>query len=513
MMIRKILLLTIVATMLFPSCDSLLEEDPQYSINSQTVFSDPVSAQLALNACYGYLAGYHMYGQTLVAVTEFGAGLGHAPNVGAGLIRYSSFDFDPTEFWTGFFWNGVYKTISETNSYIVNVENSTLENKEYLAAQAKFIRAIAYYNLAFTYGGVPLRITPSNSENIHLPRSTKEEVLNQVVLDLTSAAEKFNDTEEDTSVPSKVAAYAMLAKLYFLQSKWQEAKSWGDKVLEIVGAEPPLEPVFGDLFDINNTNSVESIFKLNYSITGNTINKNSWMYSARNSTLSGINWAASRCSKPFFNYFSQQHPGDPRIDASYFHTSYTNVKAGWDHTIYPAVNAAGNYWSYPCFKKHTDPRQVGQHGAKTQYIYRFADFILLLADVENELGNKNKAVEYVNRVLKRARESVSPAATEPQDVAADISTEELKQVIFDERLFELTQEGHSFMEVRRRGYEFLKQIIDRHNSDPSCFFDNPDRWTDNRIIDSEKMWLIAIPQSEINSNSEINDADQNPGYN
>ena len=69
------------------------------------------------------------------------------------------------------------------------------------------------------------------------------------------------------------------------------------------------------------------------------------------------------------------------------------------------------------------------------------------------------------------------------------------------------------MEVRRRGYDYLKQIIDRHNTDSSCFFDNPNRWTDNRIIDSDKMWLIAIPQSEINANSEINDADQNPGYN
>ena len=60
-------------------------------------------------------------------------------------------------------WRGMYKVIGETNAFIANIADSPLESADKLPmeAAARFLRALAYYNLAVTYGDVPLKTTPS----------------------------------------------------------------------------------------------------------------------------------------------------------------------------------------------------------------------------------------------------------------------------------------------------------------------------------------------------------------
>ena len=63
----------------------------------------------------------------------------------------------------------------------------------------------------------------------------------------------------------------------------------------------------------------------------------------------------------------------------------------------------------------------GRYANNNLYVYRFADFLLLMADVENELGKTGTAVSLVIRVLSRARASVKPASTYPKDLSAGLS--------------------------------------------------------------------------------------------
>ena len=42
-----------------------------------------------------------------------------------------------------------------------------------MEAAARFLRALAYYNLAVTYGDVPLKTTPSAHDGVAVPRSPK----------------------------------------------------------------------------------------------------------------------------------------------------------------------------------------------------------------------------------------------------------------------------------------------------------------------------------------------------
>ena len=530
MKMKKIIgLFSLVLLTLLSSCSDILEETPEFTLNGQTIFRSQATAQLSLNACYGYLAGQQMYGQFTIAATEIASGLHRSKyNEGDALSRFARLVYTPDDNYNGFFWSGAYKTIAECNAFIENIDVSSLESKDHMAAQAKFIRGLAYYNLVHIYGGVPLRIGASTADNIHLERAPKEAVISQIVSDFTDASIALKDIEGDTSVPSKVSAFAMLAKVYFLQasaegagsSLWGKAKDAGTQVFNIAGGDLPLEPNFSTLFEGNTKESVESIFKLNYAVENSgSFNKNSWMYSPAASTTTGINFGARGVSKGFFNFFRSEHPNDPRIDASFSHTSYIN-KNGGVIKIYPdpARLTATHKMAHAFFKKHFDPSQIGQSGAKTFFVYRYADFLLLMADVENELGNSGIALSYVNKVLTRARNSVSPSATEPADLNGTLSQEEIRQAIFNERLFELNQEGHSFMDIRRRGYDYFNSFLERHNADPdaSATFSSTHPWSSKPMpetrVDVEKAFLMPIPTIELNTNDKIKLEDQNPGY-
>ncbi|MES2428096.1 MAG: RagB/SusD family nutrient uptake outer membrane protein [Bacteroidota bacterium] len=537
---KKILLsLLIIGTCVNYSCKKALLESPAYTLNQQTLFTDAASAQLALNGCYGDLASQGVYGQALFMISEMGSGMGWLKKTGdelssLNIIASGGGGFVPM------LWNGLYQTIGQCNIFIDAAQKSSLSNKANMIAQAKFIRALCYYNLAFIYGGAPIKTAPTTPETTNVAKSTKQQVVDQVVADLVAAEADLNTTQADASVPSKVAANAMLAKVYFLLASadgtgspnWAIAEQYGNKVFTILNNNIPLESNYASLFDVNNRTSKEAIFKLNYSTLGlNTaFNKGSWAFSPLSSTLKGTHFDVRGASRAFYSYFKKQHTGDPRIDATFFHVSYPNASTGAAITVYPTVTTYVQT-GYPFIKKYYDPNQVGQISSKTNYVYRYADFLLLMADVENELGKSGTAVTYLNQVLTRARTSVTPAAAQPLNLTLGaqaptpalagqiVDQAFLRQFIFDERLFELFEEGHSFMEARRRGISYLGQITARHNAqaDAIAGFSMPaNNWTEYLLPTSTdgltKAMLMPIPPGELNTNTALTIKDQNPGY-
>lgn len=189
-----------------------------------------------------------------------------------------------------------------------------------------------------------------------------------------------------------------------------------------------------------------------------------------------------------------------------------------------------NINDWPYFGKYMTNNCSGRYADNNLYVYRYADFLLLMADVENELGNKGVAIDYVNRVLQRARNSADTPAEYPKDLQTTMTQEELRKYIFHERLFELAAEYDGFTDTRRRGIEWRKnEVLMRNNNDgitKACYeygvsvgYASPWReyWYPN---DETEDWdsylvrnqLIPIPRMEMSSNDEITIEDQNPGY-
>lgn len=576
----QFLLCLVLSIATFTSCSDMLDENPEYSVNSKTVFESENTAMMALRGCYGYLTTYDVYGQAVQELFVGASGVTWTQTNGADQDRFNSFNANAQCVITGMVWRGYYKTINECNFFIENIENSPLgeEYKTYMKAHARFIRGLCYYNLAGAFGGVPLRINSTTAETMSQARATREEVYKQVEEDWKAAAEGLlpaNAEEmkgENIGLASRYAAYAYLAKLYFMQGSqsndsaspwWAKAKEAGDKVIAEGGYK--LENNFSNLFQPKLSTSPEAIFQLNFTTTSTLVgNRGNWLFAPSKATT-GISWARIRVAKEFYDQFRGTYPDDPRLDATFL-SSWLNTANKEMTYAYPYISwkatengekvvkldsipynklkdptnpqlselsvkvdsaftqATGDHQGWPMLKKAIDWNATAQNSYKNIFLYRYADFLLLMADVENELGNTAKAVDYINQVLQRARMSGSKGATYPQNIASSVSQTTLRDRIYYERIFELVGEPEMYMDIRRRGADYLKKIADLHNNHTitKTFVERAeakqnrtnfrDRLLPSTGDDMKKNLLLPIPQAEMNSNEHVTTADQNFGY-
>ena len=158
-------------------------------------------------------------------------------------------------------------------------------------------------------------------------------------------------------------------------------------------------------------------------------------------------------------------------------------------------------------------------------VYRYADFLLMMADVLNESGETGKAISLVKEVLQRARQSGTSNAVYPKDWETNLTKDQVRDKIFWERLVELAGEQTMYCDVRRRGTEYLKKVLEIQNNHhitraivenkelgehrfKERLFNNGDL-TENFL---KKNLRLPIPQEELNTNESISASDQNYGY-
>ena len=559
----------LLAICTFSSC---LDEDPQYALNSESVFLDENTAQLALLSCYGQLTTYDGFGQAAQELLVGASGLGWAQTNASDQDRYVSLNVSSGCVITKMFWRSLYKTVSETTFFIENMKESPLDEdfKTGLVAQAKFLRGFSYYHLLTTFGGVPLRNTIPSLKSLSIPRATEEEIAAQIESDWKDAIGGLTETA-DAGKASGLAAHAYLAKLYwYLACQGKQAsgnKTYWELALEqceFVYGKFQLEPNYSNLF-VQHSNSKESIFQLNFSTESSTTgNRGSWIFAPQNSTA-GISWGRIRISKAFHDYLKGTYPDDPRYSATVLSTwvnksngenqfaypklSYkegrvthnveinysicndpTNptveeLEAGDDKLVKRFVQPTGEHYGWSYYKKAMDLNSTAQNSHMNLIVYRYADFLLMMADVLNESGETGKAISLVKEVLQRARQSGTPNAVYPKDWETNLTKDQVRDKIFWERLVELAGEQTMYCDARRRGTEYLKKVLEIQNNHhitraivenkelgehrfKERLFNNGDL-TENFL---KKNLRLPIPQEELNTNESISAGDQNYGY-
>ena len=650
---KKISLCLLSGLLLLSSC---LDEDPRYTTNEEIVYSSQASAQMALNGIYALMAIQGSFAQLLPEISTEASGVNWTTYLMSDIrAQYVDGQVSTDNEFNDRAWGALYQTISNCNIFINacnSDESSDFDGKANMVAQAKFMRGVCYFYLYNYWGGVPLRTVPSNSDNLNIPRATRQQVIDQIVSDWTQAIPDLDEESalgSNPTAPCKASAYAYLAKLYWLMGcnawakeqgdywavnqlskEWPEmqssntyfrqAKVYGDSVFsQNVFA---LEPNFGTLFGGNRLAfSDEFVFVIDATMnTTENVGYNSlhWTFSPQNCSP-GESWGRTQPNKAFYNWARGTYQDDPRlsytflskwtryrdgspsseIEAAYPYVERTVNDTTWKDTVLrpgrppvqipivttrreivdsiyytiPSTNPAGDYsneffadvrnpkpseldsllrdafcrtkspdsWNindWPYWGKYMTLNCSGRYADNNLYVYRYADFLLLMADVENELGNTGTAIGYVNQVLDRARTSTdkitgTTSHTYPKAISG-MGQSELREYIFNERLFELAAEFDGFMDTRRRGIEWRRDVLERNNNDSitsACYHYGLEngyqaRWREYWYpLDQEnagdatwnefltKNQLFPIPRVEFTTNEAISStSDQNYGY-
>lgn len=592
------------------SCESWLDEDPKYSLSNKVLFSTESGAQMALNTCYGYLGGQGNYGQFMQAIPVLASGVAWVRvrgNDDSKLTWLEGQANSSTQLdWP---WKWHYSLVNETNTFIANIDESPLPEtiKNRMGGEAKFLRGIAYYNLATLWGDVPLRITPSKYDAVSMPRTPKAQVFAQVEKDFKEAARELPEKSAD-GFASQWTAKAYLGKLYHTlaclgdETAWDKAKIVFDEIYTQKVFD--LQPKFEDLFVNHLTGSREAIFQLNFTTSSIYLSNRGNMQFAAANAVGMVSYGNVRVSKAFYDFYRATYPGDPRLDATFL-TRFRNLVTGGspkaqvepvpsarDTTVtypYMTVNvepavtppgwknrkqmivelpytdmadpanpsiaelnvhknpyirpndkgnggfvnkyakATGEGQGWPYFKKTWDATDVTNKSNKNVVLYRYADMLLMMADVYNELNEKQRAIDLVDEVLSRARTSGSKPSLQPAKWSSTLSKEEVTEKIYFERIFELAGEPDMYQIIRCKGTKLFKkllEIMNRHELTRSqaTAGGETNMWRDRVLgigsgIDKtltedflKKNLLLPIPQSEIDSNSDIDYTDNNFGY-
>lgn len=467
---KKILNITVIAlfTLIATSCEEALNLSPQQSLSTDLAFSDKRSAQGSLIGVYSQAQDLEVFGSMPQTIAEYQADnvefIGSFPTL-QEIYTYNTLSDNGS---ISTIWRDNYGLILAANAVIKNVPGvedpafSQAEKDQYVG-EAKFLRAITYFNLLNMFAqpinvagadspGVPLVLEPFEGE-IELPaRASVGAVQLQIKADLEDAVSGLNGQNAGPGRATATAARAMLSRLHLYRGEYAEAASFGQQVLGAAGL-------------------------------GLAPNHNFWSSTSSEDVFSIINLAIDNGRTGSGGWASYYMPaedgarGDCPMSAELI-AAYAEEAGDLRFSSLSKVGANGLTYStkFPDAINNTDNSPV----------IRYTEVVLNVAEALAEQNGPNQeSLDLVNSLRTRAG-----LAAWTLDQVGDKAT--FVSLILNERRKELAFEGHRKMDLLRKG-------LPLRSTGPQASVATP----------NAPKTILPIPQREIDLNTSLV---QNTGY-
>ena len=508
---KKIIYLSAVL-FLFSSCEDYLDKIlPDDRITSETFWTTPSDAELALNGVYNILRNNYIYG--------YGGGYdGCTPNayqwahwegqqmqVGDGSI------FSGSGYIVSERWKACYNGIFRANYFFENIDNIPDMNqaeKEIMLGEVYFLRGVYYDLLVRSYGGVPIITkTLTTEEGRSVTRASKDEVWAQVHADFDEAIKRLPKDASVNGHATLGSALGMKMKAYLFTAQWDRVLEYCDKI-DALG-KYRLFPTYYGLFQYENEGNAETLFSLcfmdgafsqgsifdrywqpqnlKYGIDGSNSTAPTQLLVDQYETLDG---SPVNPDDPYTNR-------DPRLDLS-----IVRPGSSFQGQLYPDEirNHTGQRVGFAIRKYTIETMQVvGSQSPLDFMIVRYGDVLLCRAEAMIETNNNiDGAIDIINRIRTEREDVKMPP------VAKGLSQADARKKLRHERRIELALEGQFWDDIKRwnAGPEFYPcNVIGGLGEMIQTKFPNG--------YNLEKDNLLPIPDSEISLNTNLV---QNPGY-
>ncbi|MEY3051355.1 MAG: hypothetical protein RLY31_1140 [Bacteroidota bacterium] len=489
--------LLLILLLPFPwACQGLLEEDPKDQVFVENFFQTENDAVAAVNSIYAILnstssaptfgGAYHSsYWVTVgLASDEMENRLAGAVD----LDQLETFTHRPVNANLYDFWALAYKGISNANFALDGIPRVPMneDRKDQLMGEARFLRALLYFDLVRWFGDIPLLL--SLEEDLKPPRTAAAAVYNQIVEDLRFAQDHLPAAyppNDGLGRATSGAASGLLAKVYLYTRDWQRCIDQCDQVID--SGRYGLYPDFAEAFRIPNENGQETLFSIGFGTASNSISF--WEVGQFNvrllprqlsGAIPGVNAQGWQVATQ--NLYDSFDPQDRRRQV----TLLTRIENA-DGTVTNVEPHIQKYWD------RVNEPQAGNTDHDFPYL-RFSDILLIKAEALNELNNGPVPAAYdaVNQVRRRARFDGSQELPVLPDLAG-LSYDEFREALLLERRHEFTGEGHRWFDLVRFGKLTSLVPLAKTGVQPALYHG-----------------LFPIPQNEIDLNQNL--LPQNEGY-
>jgi len=477
-------------------CTSFLEEHPADRLTTVNFYKTAKDAQAAVDAVYQQM--HSLYNRNMYLLCDLPCdmmknGLG-MPNPFLQDMEFCRYDKANT--FIRDMWTNCYSGVAKANAAIENIPAIKMDEslKNRYIGEARFLRALYYFNLVRFYGDVPL-VTQLGLAEATGPRTPKDQVYAFLIEDLTFAESalpmRSSYASNDKARASKEAAKCLLGKVYLTQGNFESAKN---KLAEVVEHEAEYGLGLQDDYKANwkpaTEAGKEAIIYIEYGVAPLTINGEMSLIGPKYSVpggsigVAGSNEADIPTKELYDSYDSKDKRRD--FNLRYEYTNYTTKEV-----VKSSIPLYGKYWvdNVPS----CDLCDINMH------VLRYADALLMYAEALSETGDAQKALVVLNRVRERAFGDTSG------DYTQTMSKEDFRNAILDERKWEFPIEGHRWFDLVRTGK--LKERMLAHAAYEASVAEK------NKVEIAQNfkdyMILMPVPQEQIDLNKELT---QNPGW-
>ncbi len=475
----------IIITVSIISCSKNLDQKPISSLVEENFYRNTEEVESGVVGAYASLRDVYNLDPILVGLRSDDAYI----SVSEGDInQIDGFGEVTTNSFVGQYWQTAYFTIKQCNTILKYIDNVTdsVKKKNY-EGEAKFIRAHMYFNLVRLWGDVPLVIKSVAYNDLSAGiRANKDTIYSQIVKDLNDAI-NYLPTSVAIADAGRVNSYAakgMLAKVFLTLKRYEDAKVLLWDLLQNSG-QHQLSTNYRSIFGPANETNPEIMYSVRFRSNSNGMGNTFTFNMDRLSGSVGYRAASDfRGNTPFPNADSIRK----------FQTFLTGGSYGT---------------SWYCGGKYLDPGTARNDGGTDFIVLRYADIIMMYAEVENEINgdvpliasdltNPQSRLFQLNRIRTRASGS-SPTAVPvyPINSASVNSKANFLKTVKAERRREFGMESQRWFDLLR--WDDAIAVMNAHFLSRSI----------NVTVEPYQA-LFPIPQREIDiSNGAMK---QNPGY-
>lgn len=493
---RVLLMLLTVTTI--SSCKKYLDRSPLSSISQRDFYSNADQVQQALTGVYNAIGaraispGFNNptpYYSKMDLYTELGLERALNGTIGSGA-------YDPTNGTVSELWTGFFQVVQRANNllFYMTKAQSVMSAADYnrVIAEAKVLRAMAYWHLIAYFGDVPFFTAPpaSQEEIYDFKRTDKKVMINFLLSDLETVVPNLNWDPAQPGRVSRGVARGIAARLAMLDKNYDEVIRLTNDIINNGGYG--LNPVYQNLFrkagQAANVNKEIMFFYPYGDADPGSFNYLQLVQGSRNNGGQSSHFPSQflvdlfECTdgkniaeSPLYNPSRPNRNRDPRMAQTVIVPGDTVIVQGFTSIIFnfadrflasynpttrvitfptttvnqdsanifgPRVNGLGNLWRKYC--QDRDINGTAGNFYKVGWVYmRFAEILLLNAEAHAEKGSPAATIATpVNRVRARAG---------MPNIAADVLTDanKLKQLVRREKMVELANEGLHLPDMRR----------------------------------------------------------------
>lgn len=518
-----------VHSVLFTACSDYLDVDPTNALMTGTFYKTESQVNFALNGLYGSLKPVAKYQFCLSEMRSdnvwITADTKQNDYVDIALFNANGLLTDAT---IRTAWADYYTIVASANTLLEKIDDVTFKNegtKTQYKAEARFIRALAYFDLVRFFGNIPLaEHVLSTDEAFRLPQSTAKDIYEQLIVpDLQYAVENLAETALDyqgTAHPERVtnvAAKALLGKVYltmagFPLNQTDKKASATELFREVIDYADANGKYWANDMDewenmwIHENDNKYFIFEIQYIAEKDEGNP---MVTLSVKANPGNDWCSYNLitgtyiyiEKGLQNHYIERGEDNTYLDKRIYGTMNTRTGTGEDNESYTPT---GNTFFVKFFENRFKRVDLGYSDMDAQIIdrtywpqnypiIRLEDIMLLYAEC---VGPTSEGYDMINKIRNRAGLSS----------LSGLSDDDFLKAVDNERRYELAEEGQRWHDlVRHNTYvETIKSMFDKDDTTAGGTY----RALMNRV--TADMYLYPIPQSQIEVRAGL--YKQNPGY-